>query len=304
MKRDPLSAFLHSPTWRKHAHGEQDMAGNIFVRQAIPKGSYWVSSRCFIPSDWFLPDFTAGSWFVRMQPDSAESAANLKSTTGRYKHVRTLAIQPAQTLILDLSQSEETLLAQMKQKHRYNIRVAEKNGVETEIITHNLLDAFPRFWNLLTTTAERHTFRTHKEPYYRSILENLEPQGKALLAFARYQGHDIAAFLIVTEGSVATYLHGGSNYEQRNLMAPYLLHWTAIRHLKEQGLTTYDFWGIHVHDGEPLKDHASSGTTRFKLGFGGTIVEYPPAVDIVLKPLYYNLYKGIQRLRSRKRAFS
>jgi lipid II:glycine glycyltransferase (peptidoglycan interpeptide bridge formation enzyme) len=304
MQRDILSTFLHTDAWAAHANATRDGEGNVFIRHTIPGGSYWVSTRCVIPTTWTVPPFTKGATFLRLQPDSQKSYDNLVSITKSYKHKKAYAIQPQQTITLDLTKPEETLLAEMKQKHRYNIKVADKNGVTTEYHTTDLAQHFPRFWKLLSNTAERHTFRTHTEAHYRSVIKHLEPIGGVALAFATHNGTDIAAFMIITEGLVGTYLHGGSSYEHRNLMAPYLLHWRVIQELKKDGKTTYDLWGVHVKDGEAIPGHASNGTTRFKLGFGGTLKEYPPTLDIILNPIYYTVYTSIQRLRSRKRAFS
>jgi lipid II:glycine glycyltransferase (peptidoglycan interpeptide bridge formation enzyme) len=304
MNRDILSAFLHTHEWQQHSKAHTDAAGNLFVPVKIPGGSYWVSSRCTIPENWALPAFTLKSWFVRLQADSKESYENIVRATAAYKHQKVHAIQPKQTLVIDLTQSEEALLAAMKPKHRYNIRVAEKNGVTTEFFQDHLEDHFPRFWNLLSTTAERHTFRTHQENYYRSLIQRLEPAGKVWLAFAKHQEKDVAAFLLIKEGDVGTYLHGGSSYADRNVMAPYLLHWHTIRTLKAAGCTTYDLWGVDVQENGEPNIGAAAGTTRFKLGFGGSLVFYPPTLDIILNPICYSGYIAIQRLRSRKRAFS
>ena len=304
MHRDVLSSFLQTDAWLTHTHGIRDAAGNTFTSQSLPGGSYYICTRCFIPDNWTLPDFTKKAWFLRVQPDSMESYNNILAATKQFNHKPAFAIQPQQTLILDLAQSDQQLLAGMKPKHRYNIKVAEKNGVTTEFLTQNLSNEFPRFWDLLSNTADRHTFRTHSESHYRSIIENLEPKENVALCFARHNGKDVAAFMIIIEGPVGTYLHGGSNYDDRNLMAPYLLHWHVMQELKKRGATTYDFWGVHVKDGEAIQGHPSSGTTRFKLGFGGTIVEYPPTFDIILNPFCYTLYSLVQRSRRQKRAFA
>ena len=306
MHKDPLSAFLQTDAWLSHTHGSRDQVGNIFVRQALPgKGSYWIASRCAIPQNWTVPDFAKKAWFLRLQPDSQESYDTILATTKAYKHRKAFAIQPTQTSVLDLTQSEDSLLAGMKQKHRYNIKVAEKHGVQIELHHENLMTVFPRFWNLLHATAERQTFRTHTKSHYESVVKNLEKCGGVYLGFATYEGKDIATVMIIKEGTTGIYLHGGSDYEYRNLMAPYLLHWQVIQTLKQAGVTTYDLWGVHVNEkGEEITGHPSSGTTRFKLGFGGSIVTYPPTLDIILNPICYTLYTGIQRLRSQKRAFS
>ena len=300
MQPDRLSAFLHSEAWAAHLGATRDNAGSLFVRQKLPGGgSYWQGSRAFLPEDWRLPDFCQKSWWVRIQPDSFASEKNL---SGKRRIVP--SIQPRQTLVLDLTKSEEMLLAEMKQKHRYNLRLAEKHGVKIEILSEKLEDSIPRFWKLLSETADRHSFRTHTKAHYTSIVRNLEPAQMCHLVFATHEGHDVAAAMIITHNGVGTYLHGGSTYADRALMAPNLLHWEVIRHLKAHDCVTYDFWGIHTVDGAAISGHASEGTTRFKLGFGGSIIDYPPTYDIILNPICYTGYRAIQALRSKKRAFS
>jgi|GEM_PF-5926638 len=302
---DPLSIFLQTDAWASHSGGTRDETGNIFVKQSLPAGgSYWIASRCHIPENWSLPSFAQKSWFLRMQADSQESYDNILKNTTSYKHRQGIAVQPQQTIVIDLKKSDEELLADMKQKHRYNIKVAEKNNVMTEFHHDNLMTVFPRFWALLNTTAERHDFHTHTESHYRSIITNLGSTKNVMLAFATHEGKDVAAFMIINQDGVGTYLHGGSNYDERNLMAPYLLHWKTMQELRKYDVTLYDLWGVHVQNGKEIANHPSAGTTRFKLGFGGTLVEYPPSIDIILNPFCYTVYTSIQRFRSRKRAFA
>lgn len=300
--RDTLSAFLHTPAWQNHAGAKSDSAENLFTTHSLPAGgSYLLSTRALIPKNWQLPDHK-NQWFMRIQPDSEESRLNLLAITKQYKHAEASAIQPRETMVVDLTLTEEQLLANMKQKHRYNLKIAQREGVKVEHITHDALASLDRFWDLLTATSDRHTFRLHRKEHYASILKNLGP--KASLAFATHNGEDAAALMLITEGTVATYLHGGSKYEHRSVMAPFLLHWQLMLSLKAQGITTYDFWGVHTKDGEAIKGHASEGVTRFKLGFGGSLIHYPPTIDVIFKPLRYSAYKAIKSFRSQKRAFA
>lgn len=304
-----LSAFLHSSAWQSF----QEAAGaavardghNLFVHRNLPgKGSYWISSRCTIPADWKVPDFAKDAWFVRLEPADTLSYQHL----AKLPLVKTVAIQPKQTTYLNLRQTQEELLAAMKSKHRYNIRLAEKHGVEVEVITEQVSAQFPRFWKLLEETADRHDFRLHTKDYYQTMLATLEKEQLVRLGFAHKDGEDLAAVLVLTYNGTATYLHGASTKARRELMAPHLLHWRMITQLQEEGLAAYDFWGVNAQQTEegwePLPNHASTGTTRFKLGFGGPVVEYPGCYDLILNRFCYTLYKGIRGLRSRKRAFS
>lgn len=309
-----LSAFLHTPAWERLLQSEgtatERYEGFLYAKHAVPLGgTYWLTARIPVRSDWKIPPFAEKSWFLRLQADDDPSHQALTKSYAKRLHP-TPSVQPHQTAYLDLTRSDEELLATMKPKHRYNMRVAEKAGVEVEVIHTHVIESFPRFWNLLRQTADRHDFRTHCEAHYRRIIETHEPEDAVFLAFATHKGEDVAAVMVVTCGMVATYLHGGSSYPHRALMAPNLLHVSVMRYLRTIGITTYDLWGTNAvltKEGtgyEPIAGHASAGTTRFKLGFGGTILEYPPTIDLVLRPFCYSGYETLRRLRSRKRAFS
>lgn len=309
---DELSSFLHSPAWQHF----QEAAGarveknttNLFIHRSLPqKGSYWISSRCTIAKDWQLPVFAEKSWFVRLEPADHNSYENLIQNK-KFQIKKSVSIQPKQTIFLELDKPAETLLAEMKSKHRYNIRLAEKHGVEVSLYTTNLMEQFPRFWKLLKETADRHTFRTHQEEYYKTMITSLESEGMIRLGFAHKDGEDLATILVITHEQTATYLHGASTQAHKELMAPYLLHWRMISELQQHNFRFYDFWGTNAQRNEegwePIPNHPSFGTTRFKLGFGGSIREYPGCFDLVLQPVWYTLYSSIRGLRSRKRAFS
>lgn len=197
---------------------------------------------------------------------------------------KTIDVQPSQTLILDLRQSEEELLAQMHQKTRYNIRLAEKKGIE---IAEAGAERFEEFWRLLAFTGDRDRFNLHGRSYYQAML-NFEPNFVKLL-FAEYQGKPLADSLVIFFGDTATYIHGGSSNENRELMAPYALQWQTIKLAKRLGYKHYDWHGID--------ENKWPGVTRFKKGFGGQAITYPGTFDLAFDPLWYNVYKMARRMR-------
>ncbi len=103
------------------------------------------------------------------------------------------------------------------------------------------------------------------------------------LFLADFKNKIIAANIVVFWEKTAIYLHGASDYEQRNLMAPHLLQWEQIKEAKKRGCIEYDFWGID--------EKKWPGVTRFKKGFGGREVEYPGAFDLIFQPVWYKIYK-------------
>jgi len=215
------------------------------------------------------------------------------------------SVQPKDTLILDLTKSEEELLSQMKQKTRYNIRLAKRKKVK--IISSaacrqtqgDTSKEFERFWKLLKETSLRDKFQLHPKKHYQKILEVLSYSNngpKAQLFFAEYKGEFIAANIVVFFGKTATYLHGATSNKFRKVMAPYLLHWQQICEAKKRGCEYYDFWGIEKESGTKnqqlrIKENKNwQGITRFKKGFGGKEISYAKTYDLVYQPRWYKLY--------------
>ncbi|MDD3066868.1 MAG: peptidoglycan bridge formation glycyltransferase FemA/FemB family protein [Candidatus Gracilibacteria bacterium] len=197
---------------------------------------------------------------------------------------------PQTTLILDLQQSEEELLAQMKPKGRYNIRVAEKHGV-TIRESHEASDA-KIFAELLKKTTERDGFSSHPDSYYEKFISELGDTASCFIA--EYEGKAIAASICTFAGDTATYYYGSSNHEFRNVMAPYALQWKAIQTAKERGFHYYDFLGISPEDST---NHAWSGVTDFKKKFGGEVVNYPTSSELILRKTAFNFIRLLKKIR-------
>lgn len=184
------------------------------------------------------------------------------------------AVQPLKTWVLDLKKSSDTLLSEMGQKTRYNIRLAEKKGLELVSGEKYL----PDFWRLMQETSARDSFKEHSQNYYKNLLSD---KNIFLLAVS-YKQEIVAAGIFAKFGEVFYYLHGASNYSKRQLMAPYFLQWQAISMAKGDKCLLYDFYGID--------EKKWPGVTRFKLGFGGQELVYAPIGDIVAKPGAYRVY--------------
>jgi len=229
--------------------------------------------------------------FLKIEPSSGsrdfwQTIFPGQSLAGVFKVKSAADIQPRRTLVLDLTLSDEELLAQMRQKTRYNIRLAEKKGVR--IIRGGLKD-FPEFWRLMQETGGRDGFRLHEENHYKNLLSGAESDFIQLF-FAEYEGRKVAVALLSIFGRKATYLHGGSDHAYRQAMAPYLLQWEMIRQARAAGAKIYDFYGID--------EEKWPGVTRFKRGFGGEEKEYPGTFDVIFRPALYACYRLVKRIRS------
>jgi lipid II:glycine glycyltransferase (peptidoglycan interpeptide bridge formation enzyme) len=206
---------------------------------------------------------------------------------------RGTAVQVPDTVILDLGQSEEELLAAMKPKWRYNIRLAGKKGVE---ISKEGPEALGTFYRLYLETAKRDGIAIHPESYYETLFKTATDFREASLSIwvARHEGSTLAAIITLFMDGHATYLYGASSGEKRNLMPAYALQWEAIRAAKAEGCRDYDFFGIPP-DGNP--DHPMAGLYQFKTGFGGRILHRAGSVDIVYRPLLYMLVQAAEAAR-------
>lgn len=232
---------------------------------------------------------TGAAWW-QIEP---VNTLNLENVSGTKIKPR----QPSATWVIDLQKNEEELLAAMHQKTRYNINLAARKGV----VVKEGKDA-ALFNQLMRETAARDGFVSYSAAYYEQFLQI--PFVEQLTAWQGEQA--LATGLFVRYNGVYTYVHGASHHAARAVMAPYVLQWEAIRRARELGCAQYDFWGIASPDvGEDAeifhnyswsKKHSLAGVTRFKAGFGGSVIEYPSAWQVVLKPGVHKLYSLVRRL--------
>jgi lipid II:glycine glycyltransferase (peptidoglycan interpeptide bridge formation enzyme) len=234
---------------------------------------------------------TAGAVFLRVEPQTPVIASGTKQSHD---------INPRATSIIDLSKTEEELLSAMHPKTRYNIKVAEKNGVTVGRWAVVSGKTFEEVMRLFSETAKRDGFRLHPEEYYQKQLEVFNEKttftagvkSPHLVIFtAGVKDKMLAAAIVMFDGREVTYLHGASSSEMRSAMAPYALHWAIIKRAKERGYAHYDFWGI--------SDNPSSGwagITRFKRGWGGDDVSFGGTYDLPINIIWYNVYALARRL--------
>lgn len=211
-------------------------------------------------------------------------------------------VQPPDTVSLDLRLSEAAILAGMKSKWRYNIRLAAKKGVQVEMLhmvggRDGIAGAVRRFYELYEITGRRDGIALHERSYYETLarLAAESPETDLRFWFARYDDTDIAAIVTLFMHGEAVYLYGASSDLHRNLMPAYALQWAAIREAKRASCTSYDFYGIPPTD-DP--SHSMTGLYRFKTGFGGRILHRSGSWDYPLRPVVYMLFRGTEAARS------
>ncbi len=276
--------YLYAPYGPVFADGEkiQDSDSKI---QTILENLISKSPRCF---------------FIRIEPErlalSAKHLALVKSAN----------IQPAKTLIIDLAQTEDELLSQMHHKTRYNIRLAQKHGVivQDEFGTSIGNGLFAKeAVELIVNTSKRQGYKGYGEDYYYRMVNFLGIQNRGDLKLHIYKAIRknklLASAIMFDFGKTRTFLFGGSSEENKNLMAPYLLHFKAILDAKAFGLSQYNFWGVETSSGK------APGFVRFKLGFApqlrsgssSGIKEYAGAYDLIISSFGYKLYRILRRIK-------
>jgi lipid II:glycine glycyltransferase (peptidoglycan interpeptide bridge formation enzyme) len=201
-------------------------------------------------------------------------------------------VQPKYVFRLDISPDEETLLANMQQKTRYNIRLAKKKGV---MIRRGTRDDLPEFYRVLKETTERDRFLVRAYSYFEDLYDFLVPAGLAELFIAEYEGEVISGTLAFVIGDKAWYIYGASSNAHRNVMPNYLIQWEMIRWAKSLGCTMYDFRGVPGHLTE---DNPLYGLYRFKKGFNGDYTEFIGEWDLVYRKAVYFLWNHFEPIYS------
>lgn len=184
-------------------------------------------------------------------------------------------IQPRRTIVVDLTADEETILARMKPKWRYNVRLSERKGVTVRV--GDAEDLLP-FYRLMELTGQRDGFAVHNAAYYRRAWELFAPDGRAQLLLAEYEGELLAGILAYAFNRQAWYMYGASGEAHRERMPNHQLQWRAMQWARSLGCTQYDLWGITDTD-EDSPTAALGGVERFKQGFGGEVVRTVGAYD-------------------------
>ncbi|MBN2086995.1 peptidoglycan bridge formation glycyltransferase FemA/FemB family protein [Candidatus Peregrinibacteria bacterium] len=282
----PLWDKLQKANGRKTWMIETDFASALVVKHEMPFKLNWLE----VPRGPLCKDqknfadivkkieelaVKEQSVFVRFSPYDEMNLkdARLKDASSDY--------HPETSLIMDLTLDEEAILEAMKQKGRYNIKVAERHNVSVE--PSDNIDAF---YEVLAKTANRDGFGVHPKSYYKTMMETLGENAQLLLA--TYEDRVIAGGIFVYLDEWGIYYYGASEYNYRNVMASYLVQWTAMKEAKKRGCKYYDFLGIAP---EGAKSHPWLGVTSFKKKFGGEVVNYPKAKELVLRPFWFFVYK-------------
>jgi len=324
---------------QQSAISDQRSAAAMVLKRSIPVGGF-AKKMCvlYVPKgplmDWnnaalrkrVLDDLqslakTEGAIFVKIDPDIVLGTGIPGSEEGREDDSGQVVrsdlqrqgwkfsqdqIQFRNTVVIDLIPSEEELLARMKQKTRYNIRLAEKKGVRVHPGTPADL---PLLYKMYAETSVRDGFAIRDEGYYQTVWGTFmksavggQPSAEPLIA--EVQGEPVAAIFLFYFAKRAYYLYGMSGESHREKMPNALLQWEGMRRAKAAGCELYDLWGApDVFD----ESDGMWGVFRFKEGLGGQVVRTLGAWDFTPSPMLYKLYtqalpRILDVMRSRGRA--
>lgn len=201
-------------------------------------------------------------------------------------------IQFKNTVIVDLSESEEIILARMKQKTRYNIRLAEKKGVS---IREGKLEDLENLYRMYAETSVRDGFVIRDENYYMTVWKifmqsAVSNQPSVIPLIAEVGNEPVAAIFLFMFARRAYYVYGMSRNAHREKMPTYLLQWEAMKVAKSNGCLTYDLWGA-----PDVFDESDSmwSVYRFKEGLGGEVIRTLGAYDFAVNKILYKLYTDI-----------
>ena len=266
-----------------------------FTLGYIPKFSIRSSSVAFNEELWREVDSVCKknrAIFLKLEPDLwQDPKANQLPMTDYRLRTSPHNIQPPRTILIDIKDAEEQILARMKQKTRYNIRLAEKKDV-----TVRAWDDIESFHRMMLMTGGRDGFGVHSREYYQCAYNLLQPKQMGELLVAEYEGKPLAALFVARYGNRAYYLYGASTDEERNRMPTYLLQWEAMKWAKARGCEEYDLWGVPDEEETTLEANFETlhdglwGVYRFKRGFGGEVKRAVQAMDRVYNPLLYWAY--------------
>ena len=288
-------------------NGNQLINGWQITFHKIPKLAYTIGylPKCNLPDEQVLAALKSlgqkhQTLFIKMEPNVGTAAP----TQSAHKHIKDFLLEhncvygrplfTKYTFQINLEKSEEKLLANMKQKTRYNIGLAHRKGVQ--VSEDNSEQAFQTYLDLtFKETTKRQHFYAHDRDYHTKMWEALRSAGIAHLLKATWQDKILVAWILFTFNDTLYYPYGASSSQHREVMASNLMMWEAIRFGQHLGLKTFDLWGSLGPDPDP-KD-PWYGFHNFKEGYGPKLIEFVGTFDYVLDSPKYKLYRIMENLR-------
>jgi peptidoglycan pentaglycine glycine transferase (the first glycine) len=223
--------------------------------------------------------------FIKIDPDLNQPDQSLLLDRGwRYSAEQ---IQFRNTMLIDLTRSEDDLLAAMKPKTRYNVRLAQKKGVT---IRSGDLGDLELLYAMYAETAQRDGFLIRPLDYYCDAWGSFIRSDGAHPLIAEVDQEVVAGLILFRFADRAWYMYGMSRNTHRDKMPNHLLQWEAMRWAKAQGCTLYDLWGA---PDELVESDSLWGVYKFKEGLGAEFAPHVGAHDFVVSRPGYWLYTQV-----------
>ena len=315
LKKYPEANFLQSPEWGK----VNEMAGYQVVVRSLGSHSYcqMIVKNAKRARYLEVPGGPLTDWqdrkkvedaveqirqvakkyrcaFARVRPQLPDSEENRQLFAELGFQRAPMHLHAEHTILIDLQPSEDELLAKMRRQTRYEVRRGIKEGIKVEKHTSEAI--YREFHAVQVATAQRQGFIP---PDLDTLLAERTAFGEqAWIYRAVLDGRPVAYGLILTTGREAEYFEAASTDLNRKHPGSTAILWRAMRDLKAQGYERFNLWGI-APEGQP--QHRYAGVTTFKKGFGGQVVTFLPAQDLVLSKLRYLPDLLIERARKKRR---
>ncbi len=298
-----MSSFLQSSGWQKLQESLGRKTIRIEEKLVLLHNLQFGKQYAYVPrgpeifSELSLRDFVAtiklkipSAIFLRIEPIKKYSLEEERELKSAGFH-RIEAVQPEETLLLDLRKSEEELLSEMKHNTRYAIRAAERRGVTVRCYEtrEEKKKHFEDFWKLFKETNKRHNLDVYGKRYYESVA-SLEGECQSELFVAYLEEKPISAALVLYYQKTVTYLFAASARGFGKYNAPSLLLWEIMKKAQKKGKDTLDLWGTSETKEEWV------GLTAFKKGFGGKPIKFLGTWDYVFSKTWYRMYKVAKKL--------
>lgn len=288
--------------------GDKIISGYTVVFHRLPRTSYTIG-KCLrgptINQDLILNVKKVAqekkAVFVKLEPDVQEFY--FKNGTDKYSYhpeidTSQVVVSPKSmflpfSFILDISKSEEELLQLMHSKTRYNIKVANRHGVQVQ--EENNLAGLKNYLKLQQITTSRQGFYLHTPQYFQALWDTIGHTKMMKILTAYYQGQPISSVIAMIIKNRLFYVYAASSNQSREVMAPTLAMWETIRMGKSYGCTSFDMWGSLGPDAKEYDPQF--GFHRFKQGFGGTLTQFVGTYDLVVYPHLYHIFNYLDKLR-------
>ena len=224
---------------------------------------------------------------VKIEPE-LESSAKLDLTSLGLRKAQA-DLQFKATIFVDIAKTEEEIINSFKQKTRYNIRLAERKGVKIELrdMDDNGVDLM---YSLMQATQKRAGFFLRQKDYFANYWKALADAGMGQLIVATHVGDVLGGVFVTIFGNKAYYKDGGSFETKRNLMAPYLLQWEAMKWAKSKGATSYDLVAVPPKAELDNEKHHQHGLYLFKRGFNEEVTEFVGCWDLPINQSKFNIW--------------